>query len=47
MTGKKKAAELHKRYGRLEYPIDIEAVTAREGLRAITWPFVPPVEKRR
>ena len=45
MIGKKKAAELHKRYGRFEYPIDIETVAAGEGLRVITWPFLPPVDE--
>jgi len=45
VIGKKKAAELHERYGQFEYPIDIEAVVVREGLRVITWPLLPPVEE--
>jgi len=45
MIGRKKAVELHKRYGQLEYPIDAEDVATREGLKVIAWPFLSPVEE--
>ncbi len=45
MTGIEKAAELHKRYGPFDYPIDAEDIAKREGLTVITWPLLPPVEE--
>jgi len=42
---RKKAAELHKRYGQLGYPIDIEDVARKEGLKVINWPLLPPVNE--
>ena len=45
MIARKKAAELHKRYRLLEYPIDIEDVARKEGLKVINWPLLSPVEE--
>ncbi len=45
MIGREKATELHKRYGRLDYPVDAEDMATREGLTVIVWPFLPPVEE--
>ena len=45
MIGKEKAAELHKRYGQFEYPIDSEDIATREGLMVTTWPFLSPVDE--
>jgi len=45
MIVRKKAAELHKRYMSLEYPIDIEDVARNEGLKVINWPLLPPMEE--
>ncbi len=45
MIGREKAAELHKRHGPLDYPIDAEDIANREGLTVITWPFLLPVEE--
>jgi len=42
---RKKAAELHKRYGQLGYPIDIEDVARKEGLKVIDWPLLSPVNE--
>jgi len=42
---KRKAAQLHKRYGQPDYPIDIEDVARKEGLKVIDWPLLPPVEE--
>jgi len=40
-----KAAELHKRYSPLRYPIDAEDIARKEGLTINTWPLLPPVEE--
>ncbi len=45
MIGIKKAAELDKRYGPFNYPIDAEDIAKREGLTVTTWPLLPPVEE--
>jgi len=45
VIARKKAAELHKRYGSFEYPIDIEDVAKEEGLKVINWPLLSPVEE--
>ncbi len=45
MVGIKKAAELHERYGPLDYPVDAEGVARREGLTITIWPLLPPVEE--
>ncbi len=45
MIGIEKAAELHKRYGPFDYPIDAEAIANREGLTVVMWPLLPPVEE--
>ena len=45
MIGREKAAELHKRHGPLDYPIDAEGIANKEGLTVITWPLLPPVEE--
>ncbi len=45
MIARKKAAELHKRYGRFDYPIDIENVANKEGLKVINWPLLSPIEE--
>jgi len=41
----KEAAQLHKRYGQLDYPIDIEDVAKKEGLKVIDWPLLSPVNE--
>ncbi len=45
MIGRNKAAELRKRYSPLGYPVDIEDIARREGLKITTWPLLPPVEE--
>jgi hypothetical protein len=45
MTEIEKAAELHERYGPLDYPIDVEDIARREGLTITNWPLLPPVEE--
>ncbi len=45
MIGIEKAAEIHKRYGPLDYPVDAEDIANREGLTITTWPLLPPVEE--
>ena len=45
MIARKKAAELYRRYGRFDYPIDTEGVARKEGLKVINWPLLPPVEE--
>jgi len=45
VIARKKAAELHKRYRPLEYPIDIEDVAKNEGLKVINWPLLSPIEE--
>jgi len=40
-----KAAQLHKRYGPLIYPIDAEDIARREGLTITDWPLLPPIEE--
>ncbi len=40
-----KAAELRKRYSPLGYPVDIEDIARREGLKITDWPLLPPVEE--
>lgn len=45
MIALSKATELRKRYGPLGYPIDIEDIARREGLRVTDWPLLPPVEE--
>lgn len=45
MIGREKAAELHKQYGPLDYPIDVEDIANKEGLTIIIWPFIAPVEE--
>jgi hypothetical protein len=45
MAGVEKAAELHKRYGPLDYPVDAEDIARKEGLTITIWPLVPPVEE--
>ena len=41
MMGANKAAELRKRYGQLDYPIDIEYIARREGLTIADWDLLP------
>ena len=43
--GPNKAVELRKRYGPFGYPIDIEDIARREGLKITDWPLLPPVEE--
>jgi len=45
VIGLSKASELHKRYGPFGYPIDIEDIAKREGLKITDWPLLPPVEE--
>lgn len=45
MTEIEKAAELHKRYGPLDFPVDAENIAQKEGLIIIIWPLLPPVEE--
>ena len=45
MIARKKAAELHKRYGSLVYPMDVEDVAKNEGLKIINWPLLSPIEE--
>jgi Zn-dependent peptidase ImmA (M78 family) len=45
VIARKKAVELHKRYGSFEYPIDIEDVAKKEGLKVIDWPLLSPVNE--
>ncbi|MFH0769006.1 MAG: hypothetical protein V1932_05520 [Chloroflexota bacterium] len=45
VIGLSKAAELHRRYGPFAYPIDIEDIATREGLKITDWPLLPPVDE--
>lgn len=45
MIGRQNAEVLHARYEGIGYPIDAEAVAFKEGLIALDWEFIPPVEE--
>ena len=45
MIVKKKAEELNNRYEEFDYPIDVEDVARKEGLKVIDWPLLSPVNE--
>ena len=45
MVGIKKAAEVHKRYSLLDFPVNVEEIARKEGLTLTIWPLIPPVEE--